>query len=89
MYIRNIYNLGSWIYASMKFAAVVTQNSAGSTQKIHIQVKTRNRLNAAGSTYLPVTSMQSQNEKENKIATISYSQLKFPSSTWFLILVWH
>lgn len=69
----------------MKFAAVVTQNvaqnSAGSTQKIHIQVKTRNRLNAAGSTYLPATSMQSQNEKENKIATISYSQLKFPSST--------
>lgn len=89
-HICNIYNFRSWIYTNRKFPVVATQNNAGKHKKFPLQAKTINCLNTTGSTYLPVTSMQPQNKKENnKIATILYSQLLFWSSTWFVILIWH
>lgn len=48
-------------------------------KKFPMPAKTINCLNAAGSTYLPVTNVQPQNKKE--ISTILSSQLKFKSST--------
>lgn len=48
-------------------------------KKSPIPAKTINCLNAARSTYLPVTNAQPQNKEE--ISTILSSQLKFKSST--------
>jgi len=47
-------------------------------KKYPIPVKTINCMNAAGSTYSPVTNTQPQNKKE--ISTILPSQLNFKSS---------